>query len=490
MKDKKILSLNTIERTAELVKSIKNHKGNNAHREAARRFLKLLGINFDTVETSSGKSVRVFFEFEPEGGKIRLSPATQRIAIYAYKNAIYSLKMKSPEYGENIKKAITKLKKATNNDVIINGLKPENNMDTIRSSLKTAYKKYSRNKSVTCELNDLMPEMKSYYVMADAFNSISDIKNKQDVEILYKKHQSKIQINSRLAIKVALDAITRRDSTAFELVAAMAILTGRRITEIIKTGSFKKHTDYSVMFSGQLKTSTRNDSEQLPEYEIPVFCKPEDAVKTLKKIQSKLASDILTYPDVDGTIIEARTGSKKLKFNREHTRAVSKRYPAPVSAVLKDWFDSAIVSSKTFRSLYSEIAFRDYVGRDGEKPTEIAFTARILGHGEGDIKTALNYKTVVINDKIKNVDEGDGAKNKPVDAGLVEWLKEKTDEINSMARSMAIQRLHAEVIRLSAGGKIFNRTELDVTRLRKINVGGKITGKVAAEKYFEILNKN
>jgi len=67
-----------------------------------------------------------------------------------------------------------------------------------------------------------------------------------------------------------------------DLVTGLAIVTGRRLTELLKTGRFFPKTMYTVLFDGQLK---RRDLV-LDPYEIPVLVSAELVVSAWRRLRS------------------------------------------------------------------------------------------------------------------------------------------------------------------------------------------------------------
>src|SRR6266516_4194905 len=67
-----------------------------------------------------------------------------------------------------------------------------------------------------------------------------------------------------------------------DMVTGLAVVTGRRLTEILKTGRFFPKTMYTVIFDGQLK---RKDIALEP-YEIPVLVNAELVLAAWRKLRS------------------------------------------------------------------------------------------------------------------------------------------------------------------------------------------------------------
>ena len=69
-----------------------------------------------------------------------------------------------------------------------------------------------------------------------------------------------------------------------EVVVGLAVLTGRRLTEVLKTGLFHPMSQYTVIFEGQLK---RKD-EILPPYEIPTLVEAAAVLDAWQRVRSSV----------------------------------------------------------------------------------------------------------------------------------------------------------------------------------------------------------
>jgi hypothetical protein len=87
-----------------------------------------------------------------------------------------------------------------------------------------------------------------------------------------------------------------------EIAAALAVLTGRRSTEVIATAQFLPKTQYSVVFTGALK---RGGEEQMLSFEIPTLCQAEYVLKGLKQLRALVNVEGLSRQQIN-----ARYGQK------------------------------------------------------------------------------------------------------------------------------------------------------------------------------------
>lgn len=98
--------------------------------------------------------------------------------------------------------------------------------------------------------------------------------NADSEERFARRRRQQLQINQPDAVVALAEALLRSDEW-YNLALGVTVATGRRITEVLKTGIFAPKTEYTVWFKGQLKTK----AEELPAYEIPMLA-PADLVIT------------------------------------------------------------------------------------------------------------------------------------------------------------------------------------------------------------------
>jgi len=80
-----------------------------------------------------------------------------------------------------------------------------------------------------------------------------------------------------------------------DVALGLSVLTGRRVTEILKTAEFHPETDWTLQFSGQLKK--RNVF--LPPYEIPTLIRADFVLSAWKHLRGMLDCSALSKEEVD-----------------------------------------------------------------------------------------------------------------------------------------------------------------------------------------------
>lgn len=122
---------------------------------------------------------------------------------------------------------------------------------------------------------------------------------------------------------VVAKAASLLESSYWQDVAlGLSVVTGRRVTEILKTGVFYPETDWTLTFSGQLKKR----DEVLPPYEIPTLIRADLVLAAWHRLRKMLDCSALTKEEVDarhapevravatrhfGTLVPTRVGHEE-----------------------------------------------------------------------------------------------------------------------------------------------------------------------------------
>lgn len=144
-----------------------------------------------------------------------------------------------------------------------------------------------------------------------------------------------------------------------DLAAALAVLTGRRVAEILSTAKFEKKSKWSVIFTGALK---RRSEPLALSFEIPTLTIADRVIKGLEKLRAELPEATQLSP-----------------------KEINKRYEGRVAAACDKAFahlvppreGKATLYTHLFRAVYATIATFRYC-----PPTvnETEFKATIQGH--------------------------------------------------------------------------------------------------------------
>ncbi len=142
-----------------------------------------------------------------------------------------------------------------------------------------------------------------------------------------------------------------------EIPVGLALCTGRRLAEILVTGSFVEATDFTVVFSGQLKTRER---EMVP-YEIPTLAPASLVLSALQRVRR-----LVDVSQVD-----------EKHVSRVYGKQVSEAAERRLGPLLPTRSGRDSLFAHLFRSIYPTIACFWF------QPSwvqEIHYRAHILGH--------------------------------------------------------------------------------------------------------------
>jgi integrase len=194
----------------------------------------------------------------------------------------------------------------------------------------------------------------------------SSVQNKiqRDYDKKLSKTQKKLSKVKNIDKMLNLAVELLDSESVSEIVSGLCLLTGRRMTEILKTAKFKnsRNSKKVMLFEGQLKT------EEQRTYEIYVL---RDSKKECKKALKRLRLLVNT---------------KKMS-NYE----VSRKYETSVNAKVNAYFQSYIgkCSAHDLRKVYATYCSEHFKEKS---QTVNSFLSQILGHGSDDIKTANSYQ--------------------------------------------------------------------------------------------------
>jgi hypothetical protein len=153
-----------------------------------------------------------------------------------------------------------------------------------------------------------------------------------------------------------------------ELAVAVCLITGRRLTEIMKSGSFSPtKNEHFCLFGGQLK---KRPNQQNDAYEIPLIgASSDELVRIVKKLRG-----LKDYS----------------KASNEKVASVANKRP---NDLIKSLF-GVNITSEVIRGAYAYICYRMY---SNASVSEIVYGATVLGHKQGDLATfAQNYNKTYV----------------------------------------------------------------------------------------------
>lgn len=178
-----------------------------------------------------------------------------------------------------------------------------------------------------------------------------------------------------------------------DLAAGLAVSTGRRLTEVLKTAEFEYKTPYSVVFRGQLKQK----GNTIADFEIPTLAPAELVVKALTRLRALLDTSEMSEGEVSNSYHRAVSASVKQHF-----------------VLLIPARDGESISTQTMRAIYLRLALFFYC------PVLVnvdAFIAEISGHrsyfGDQEVRghgANVHYNDYAVSDQEGNIDGRQGVK--------------------------------------------------------------------------------
>jgi len=172
------------------------------------------------------------------------------------------------------------------------------------------------------------------------------------------ERNTKFISSPEIIVSRAIELISSFDWAS--IAAGLAVLTGRRSSEVIKTAKFEYKTKYSVIFSGSLK---RKNEPIDVVFEIPTLCEAQLIIKAIANLRSFLGDEIqeLSIQQISG----------------RYSRAVSKKCDEHFASLVPRREGEDNLYSHLFRAVYATIASYWYC-----PPTvpEMEYRAAIQGH--------------------------------------------------------------------------------------------------------------
>lgn len=244
-------------------------------------------------------------------------------------------------------------------------------------------------------------------------------------ETLEERAVNTVEINYRWLMDQVYELMTNRDRMVdgeyrpyySHLALGLALATGRRSIEILKTGRIKKVSRYQVEFSGQAKKRGGVDYSQA--YHIYTLIDADLVVEAWDELRS--LPEVEELQDMDNTEINRRTAKT-------------------LNTLTKRIFDDDDRVFKDSRAIWARLVFEIHFARDKRwrKVTEDVFWREMLGHE--DMDTQRSYRAFKI-DYAENEDEPE---QESEFGSRIEALRALDNE-SEIVSSKAMARVHAWV---------------------------------------------
>ncbi len=300
------------------------------------------------------------------GKRHKIASSTYVTYITDYRNAIQAIDQK----GLNTEKDIKSIQKK-HKDTDLSLLDAE--MPELRDNLISLKHKYRDiDQGLYAQLHKLRIEHHAYYSMKPKIDVTKRVKAK-NADSLITKHTTQKVVNEA-RINQILSELDKSEHW-IDLTIFIAIATGRRAIEILKTASFENSKKGHVFFKGQAKMKHRDSSG---EFIIPTLATPKKVMKTHEKLKGILDNQVFynkSFSDLSNDEINGATAGR-------------------LNNKIKSIFDGDEFVFKDLRALYAKQAGAKH--HNEEKESLAVFYSSILGHSDKDIATQLSYQGLVI----------------------------------------------------------------------------------------------
>ena len=222
-----------------------------------------------------------------------------------------------------------------------------------------------------------------------AFKQEAELKKKQGQKVVNKRsgNTSAIDINKVLG-KARYVVANYKTSHFYDIIISLVLLTGRRpFSEVCMAETEFEYVDANtVRFTGQAKAKGQSAEhyQEQPCYDIPVLANASDVCKALNYL--KATGRLITRRDNEDDQTMRRRGHTK--FSKDVALRVRSHWLNEIVWVQKSE-NPKKVTPHTFRELYALQACIDFAGVHNY---DVAYAAKILGHGENDLTTAQRYQ--------------------------------------------------------------------------------------------------
>lgn len=286
------------------------------------------------------------------------------------------------------------------------------------------------------------------------------------------RHKVQLFLDDPDAIVAKAVALLRSPRWA-EVVVGLAVCTGRRESEVLKSGEFSPRTDsaYSVLFRGQLKTKAK----VLAPYEIPTLCEASLVLEAWQRLR------------------------KLVDCSAEETDLISSKYGPDLSVVANAVFGHLVpwtpdpegrqkgnLYTALFRKVYGRLAVFYYAPPE---TLDITYMNHVYGHYKafedtGDIErqydTTMSYLTYQIADAVVFTHQGKRQGVKLSDPGVQVLEVFRPREVSSSVpakkgKKMVTTEVHTEDASRSGWSSIRPRQE---TKLRFDQVHAQTSGRI------------
>jgi len=231
----------------------------------------------------------------------------------------------------------------------------------------------------------------------NAFKGYLQLAFKQEADLKKQQGQTNVKTRSKNTSAIKIDKVLAKarhvvanyeTSNFYDIIISLVMLTGRRpFSEVCMAETSFDYVDANtVQFTGQAKVKgqTAEHYQDNPSYCIPVLTNAGNICNALNYL--RLTGRLITRRDSEDDQTVRRRGNKK--FSKEVAARVKSHWLNLIVWVQKA-DEPKKITPHTFRELYALQACIDFAGVHNY---DVAYAAKILGHGEDDQTTAQRYQ--------------------------------------------------------------------------------------------------
>jgi Telomere resolvase len=223
----------------------------------------------------------------------------------------------------------------------------------------------------------------------------------------------------------------------YELVTGLAIATGRRLTEILKTARFFPQGLYTVTFDGQLK---RKDLHVAP-YEIPTLVPAELVIAAWRRLRTLVDTTALDNEQVAA------------KYNKDASQCADLQF----AGFIPQKSGKENLHTHALRACYARIAVHWFAP---VQVLDVTYVAAILGHyytrdekEQRDAATTEHYFDYAINDGTGNIDGRQGLRLDEPGITVLEMFRSKGDATMTTSAEETTQGEQEQVLTVKPAKK-------------------------------------
>jgi Telomere resolvase len=219
-----------------------------------------------------------------------------------------------------------------------------------------------------------------------------------------------------------------------DLVTGLALVTGRRLTEILKTGRFFPKSLYTVIFDGQLK---RRDLQIVP-YEIPLLLPAEVVMAAWRKLRALEDTAEMEIEDV------------AFKYSKEASENATRHF----AGLIPQRSARENLHTHSFRAIYARIAVLWFCP---VPVSDLSYVNAILGHWNvGDERrqrqfaATEHYYDYVLGDGAGQIDGRRGIRLSEPDVQVLEVFQHRKGDQSMTETTTETQEATQEAVKTKA----------------------------------------